>query len=101
MAAFLLRRASQSLAILFVVATFTFVLLHAAPGDPVDAIVNNERLQPEVRQRLRQQYGLDRPLPEQYARQMLGVMRGTSDSRSPSNSPSSGSSPRRPRPRCG
>lgn len=76
MAAFLLRRASQSLAILFVVATFTFVLLHAAPGDPVDAIVNNERLQPEVRQRLRQQYGLDRPLPEQYARQMLGVMRG-------------------------
>ena len=76
MAGFLVRRALQSVAILFVVATLTFFLLHLAPGDPVDAIATDARVPPEVREILRQQYGLNAPLLVQYTRHISAVVHG-------------------------
>jgi peptide/nickel transport system permease protein len=76
MAGFLLRRALQSVAILFVVATLTFFLLHLAPGDAVDAMVTDARVPAEVRAVLREQYGLNAPLLVQYTRHVYGALRG-------------------------
>jgi peptide/nickel transport system permease protein len=47
---------------------FTFVLVHLAPGDPATLRAGNSRgVTPESIAALRAEYGLDRPLPIQYA----------------------------------
>ncbi|MFN8571861.1 MAG: ABC transporter permease [Gemmatimonadaceae bacterium] len=76
MAGFLLRRVAQSVAILFVVATLTFFLLHAAPGDPIDALSNDIRVTPEIRALLRERYGLNDPLIVQYGKHLARLTRG-------------------------
>jgi peptide/nickel transport system permease protein len=50
------------------VSLIIFALLRIAPGDVVDAILGGEAevFSEEVRQQLREQLGLDRPLPTQY-----------------------------------
>jgi peptide/nickel transport system permease protein len=72
---YLAGRLLQALVTVALVATVTFVLLHLAPGDPVSAL-GGDRVSVEVRDRLRAQYGLDRPLPEQYARYLASLARG-------------------------
>jgi len=45
----------------------SFVVIHLAPGEPTDLQTQlNPEASAEMQQRLRQQYGLDRPLHEQY-----------------------------------
>ena len=56
----------------FVLATLTFFLLHLVPGDPLAA----PRLTQEVKERLRQHYGLDKPVLEQYLVYMSHLVRG-------------------------
>jgi len=63
---FLLRRLAASLLLLFLVLTVTFFLLRLAPGDPV-GLSESSRLTAEERADQRRIYGLDRPLPVQYA----------------------------------
>jgi oligopeptide transport system permease protein len=53
------------------VATVSFFLVRAAPGDPFMAEVRN--LRPEVREARLREYGLDRPLLEQYGRWLWGI----------------------------
>ena len=79
MAAFLARRLLHGVAIVFIVATVTFVLIHAAPGEPLDALVGDARLTPVARDLLRRSYGLDRPVTEQYVRYLAKVARGDLD----------------------
>lgn len=76
MGPFLLRRTIQGIVIVLAVATLAFVLLHLAPGDPVQALLSDTRASEELRASMRQQYGLDRPLPVQYARYFAGLVRG-------------------------
>jgi ABC-type dipeptide/oligopeptide/nickel transport system permease component len=52
-----------------------FSALHLAPGDPVDVIVGPIAPQ-EVRDRVRAQRGLDKPLPTQFLIYMSHVVRG-------------------------
>lgn len=66
MPGFLLRRLAASLLLLFLVLTVTFFLLRLAPGDPV-GLSESSRLTAEERADQRRIYGLDRPLPVQYA----------------------------------
>jgi len=54
--------------IVAIVATITFALIHLAPGDPFSAVMDNPNVSERVRATLRAQYGLDRPLPEQFVR---------------------------------
>jgi peptide/nickel transport system permease protein len=76
MAAFLLRRLAQGLAIVFVVATLTFILIHAAPGDPFARVLEDGRLSAEAVAALRARYGLDQPLLTQYGRFLAGLLQG-------------------------
>lgn len=57
---------------LFIVVSATWLLTQALPGTPF----NDERLPEEVRATLFAQYGLDDPLPVQYARYMGNVAQG-------------------------
>ena len=76
MAAFLVRRILQGLAVVAFSATVVFLLIHAAPGDPFAAALDNPALSESVRDAWRKAYGLDQPLSEQYARYVASVFRG-------------------------
>lgn len=67
MAQYIIRRSIQSVFILLGVATFSFLLVHLAPGGP-DVIVENPRLPPGFAQNYRHDLGLDQPLPVQYGK---------------------------------
>jgi peptide/nickel transport system permease protein len=75
-AAFLARRIAQGLAVVVLVATIVFILIHAAPGDPFSASMENPAISDAVRATWRHTYGLDRPLGEQYVRYVANVARG-------------------------
>jgi peptide/nickel transport system permease protein len=62
--------------VVFLVASFTFLLLQVAPGDPVDAMAAAGRLSQEVAEQQRANFGLDRPIAERYARYIWNVAHG-------------------------
>lgn len=76
MAEFLARRIAQGLIVIALVATIVFFLIHAAPGDPFSAAMDNPQISEAVRQTWRRAYGLDRPIGEQYVRYVTSVFRG-------------------------
>ncbi|HYD51132.1 MAG TPA: ABC transporter permease [Gemmatimonadaceae bacterium] len=74
MARWLAGRVVQALVVVLLVTTVSFVLVHLAPGDPFS--IDDPRLTEAMRVRLRAQFGLDRPLLEQYLRWLAGAARG-------------------------
>jgi peptide/nickel transport system permease protein len=73
-AAWLLRRLVASVAIIFAVVTFVFILIHVGPGKPCGA--QSEVFDPAVCAQLNQQFGLDKSLPEQYWRYLVQLAHG-------------------------
>ncbi len=74
MAAFLIRRLAGLVFVLFAVTFLTFVIGHAAPGDPIK-IIMGLRQDPVEYRRLVHFYGLDRPLPVQFADYIWHIVR--------------------------
>jgi ABC-type dipeptide/oligopeptide/nickel transport system permease component len=72
---FLALRALLLVPTLLGVLVVAFLLLHVAPGDPVQAMVG-ERADPETLERLRQELHLDDPLPARFAQYAGGALRG-------------------------
>jgi peptide/nickel transport system permease protein len=70
------RRLAQGVIVIFAVATLVFVLLHAAPGDPLAVLGDQPQLSPDAVARLRRSFGLDQPIPTQYARYLGNLARG-------------------------
>ena len=64
-AGYIVRRLIQAIPILFGVAVISFALVYLAPGDPIDRF-RTPTIRPEQLEGLIRQYGLDRPLPEQF-----------------------------------
>ena len=62
---FVLYRPVQLLPVLFGISLVTFLLVHALPGDPVRAFLG-PKPSAETVERIRAQYGLDRPVLVQY-----------------------------------
>lgn len=75
MPAYLLRRLLLLVPVLLGVSVVTFSLMHVTPGDPVDVMLG-ESASPADREALRRQLRLDRPLPEQFALYLAGLLRG-------------------------
>ncbi|QRF56333.1 ABC transporter permease [Variovorax paradoxus] len=70
-------RLLQGLALVLAVVVLNFVLVHAAPGDPVETIAGaSGGMSSELMAELRTQYGLDRPLPVQLGVYLGKVLRG-------------------------
>lgn len=70
-------RLLQATGLVLAVVVLNFVLVHAAPGDPVETIAGaSGGMSPELMAQLRQQYGLDQPLPVQLLVYLGKVIRG-------------------------
>jgi oligopeptide transport system permease protein len=70
---FLFRRLLVAIPTLFLVITIAFFMMRAAPGSP---FVNERQLAPEVEKAVMARFGMDKPLPEQYANYLGGVIKG-------------------------
>ena len=71
----LLLRFLDALFLIWIVTSLTFVLIHLAPGDPASLLTNPSATAAEIA-RQRSGFGLDSPLPVQYARWLGGVLEG-------------------------
>ena len=71
----LVRRLAGAALLLWLVLTITFVLVRLAPGDAASLLVPPDAPAAEA-QRLRTEFGLDRPLAVQYARWGEALLRG-------------------------
>ena len=72
MVRYILNRVLVAILTMFILATTTFFLLRLVPGDPFAG----PRVIPEIKERLRIHYGLDKPLAEQYLIYMGNIIRG-------------------------
>lgn len=71
----LARRLAAAVALVWAVATLTFVLVRLAPGDAADLLAPPTASAADAA-RLRRELGLDRPVAAQYARWLGGLVRG-------------------------
>lgn len=76
MTRFLARRFITSVLVLWGVSIFTFLMLHLVPGDPVHALAGKQISSPEKLEQMRQELGLDKPLPVQYADYLQKIFHG-------------------------
>ncbi len=73
----LVSRLFQGLMLVLAVVVLNFVLVHAAPGDPVETIAGaSGGMSPELMAELRAQYGLDKPLVTQLGIYLAKVFSG-------------------------
>lgn len=71
------RRIALALVTLLLVSVAMFTLMHAVPGDPIDAILGERQAdRPEVRANFERLYGLDKPVPLQYVYYLKNLLRG-------------------------
>lgn len=72
----LFRRAAQATVVVWLVVTTCFALIRLAPGDPFFAGLDASDVPPETAALMREQFGYDRPVTEQYVRFVAGLARG-------------------------
>lgn len=75
MGRFILSKAAGMLAVLAIVAVLVFVLTRAASGDPVSVLLGDQATAADI-ERVKQDYGLDKPLPVQFAIWLREVAQG-------------------------
>ena len=71
---YIVRRLVYMLITLWLIVTFTFVLMKFLPGDPFGE--DSQKLTIEQRAALAKQYGLDKPIWEQYLQYVGNVAKG-------------------------
>ena len=76
MLTFLLRRIALIVPTFIGVTLLAFALIHLIPGDPVENVSGERGMDPARRARLLHEFGLDRPLPVQYASYVAQVLHG-------------------------
>ena len=76
MARYALRRVLQAMPLLLGITLGIFLLIRLVPGGPLSAYEGNPDVTPQDLARLRQQLGLDAPLPVQYVRWLGRLGRG-------------------------
>lgn len=75
MLAYVVRRLILLVFVVLGMSLITFALTHLVPGDPARLLAGQRATQAQV-EALARKYGLDRPLHEQYATYMSGLLRG-------------------------
>lgn len=74
MAKYILKRIGSMILVLWIVTTITFFLLHAIPGDPITAMVQD--LPEETRKVYLETYGFNKPVIVQYLMYMKQLLTG-------------------------
>ena len=73
---YLLRRLLITIPTLIGISLVLFTILAMAPGDPFEELALNPNIPAEVRLNLRQQFGLDDPIPVRYMRWFTSMLQG-------------------------
>lgn len=76
LAVYALRRVINAVPLILGVIIINFALIALAPGDPVTSLIGEYPAPPEYVERVRQDFGLDRSLPERLVRYVSNVVRG-------------------------
>jgi peptide/nickel transport system permease protein len=76
---FLIRKIGFALLTLVVVIIFNFLLFRILPGDPVKLIIHSPRMTTEAQERIRVNFGLDKPIWFNLAALEAGDIRGAFD----------------------
>lgn len=74
MATFIANRILRSIIVLLLISVVTFTFIQISPGDPFSADAGGRPRSPEIQEKLRRQYGFDRPPVEQYFTYMNKVV---------------------------
>ena len=72
---FVLRRSLLMVGMLFALLIITFMISHVAPGDPASLAAGPDASEDMI-ETIRREYGLDKPLPQQFLIYVGGVLRG-------------------------
>ncbi|HHY77742.1 MAG TPA: ABC transporter permease [Clostridiales bacterium] len=72
MVRYIIKRFIVSIITVWILVTLTFFLVRALPGDPF----LSEKITPEIKANMMRYYGLDKPLPVQYATYMSNLLKG-------------------------
>lgn len=73
MGKYILQRLGSIVVTMFVVITFTFILMHLVPGGP---FTQEKKLPPEIEKALAEKYHLNDPLSKQYTDYLTGILQG-------------------------
>lgn len=73
MFAFILKRCLYGVLTVWFIASATFFAMHNVPGDPLK---DDKAVSPELRKNLEKQYGLDKPLAQQYLIYIGNMLKG-------------------------
>jgi len=76
MSRYLLRRLLIAIPVLAGISLVLFTILALAPGDPLGEAATNANVPPEIQARIREQFGLNDPLPIRYARWFTAMVKG-------------------------
>jgi len=79
LATYLARRLAQLGVVLLLVSVAVFAIMHVLPGDPVQLMLSGAEsgsVTPERQEQLREEMGLNDPLPVQYGRFLRGAVTG-------------------------
>ncbi len=70
---YICKRLLQAIPVLWVIITITYLMVRMAPGDP---FTDEKQTSPQARASLEAYYGLNDPLPTQYYRYLVNVLKG-------------------------
>jgi ABC-type dipeptide/oligopeptide/nickel transport system permease component len=70
---YVLKRLAAGVVTVWVLATLTFALMHAVPGDP---LARAKAMTPQIRENLKRKYGLDQPVLVQYGVYLGNMVQG-------------------------
>jgi len=76
LASYLLKRSIIALLLIFLVASINFLIVHVTPGGPQSIFLLNPHISPQARQIMLAQFGLAKPLYEQYEIYIVGMFSG-------------------------
>jgi len=73
---YILRRAVTAVVVFLIILTFNFIIFRTIPGDPIRTLFQDPRISPEDMAALRHNFGLDKPLFDQYLIYMKNSLTG-------------------------
>ncbi|MFB6291583.1 MAG: ABC transporter permease [Candidatus Bipolaricaulia bacterium] len=74
---YIIRRLLFAIPVIFIVTVLSFLIIHMAPGEPIELLVNPRMLKnPEIVNSIRKKYGLNKPLYIQYFVWLKNICRG-------------------------
>ena len=76
MGTYALRRVLIAIPTLLIISLVVFTILALAPGDPLSQFAASPELTPEVRQNIREQFGLDQPIYVRYVKWLSAFLAG-------------------------